>query len=229
MKIYAISDLHLSTVDNKAMDIFGDNWYLHWEKIKSSWQELVSKDDLVLLPGDLSWAMKAVDALPDINSVSEMPGKKLILRGNHDYWWQSYSKVCQMLPEHMYALQNNSFEIGGMSICGSRGWTCPSGYNYSEEDGKIYKREIARLELSLKSAKCIPEVCMMHYPPFNEKREPSGFTKLFSDYGVRLVVYGHLHGKTLDKAFCGVIDRVFYQPVSCDYLNFSLLQVHSFD
>lgn len=222
MRIFAIGDLHLSLSSDKPMDVFGSNWDNHGERIAEAWKEAVEPGDLVLIPGDISWAMQLKDAAPDIDFVGALPGRKVIMRGNHDYWWNSVSKVRSILPKDMWALQNDAVELENVVIAGSRGWMCPgsAGFDVSE-DKHIYEREVLRLELSLsKAAKDKPVIAMLHYPPFNEKRLPSGFTELFERYGVKTVVYGHLHGKSCKNAFEGERNGVEYILCSADHLDF---------
>lgn len=200
MKVFAISDLHLSTVDPKPMDIFGGDWSNYWQKIQDDWQSKVDDDDLVLISGDISWAMHINDALPDLSAISNLKGKKVLLRGNHDYWWNTIGKVRDALPRNMYAVQNDCIRFENFLICGTRGWTCPDKGELDAQDKKIYLRETERLKLSLTQMQKMrgandTVICMMHFPPFNVRREDSEFTKLFIQYGVNCVVYGHLHGK----------------------------------
>lgn len=200
MKIFAISDLHLSTVEPKPMDIFGGNWDDYWQKIECDWQQKVSDDDIVLIPGDTSWAMRMCDAMPDLEMIAKLKGKKVLLRGNHDYWWNTIGKVRGALPEGMFAIQNDCIRFDNLLICGSRGWTCPDRGTLDEQDQKIYLREAERIKLSFEQmAKMRQEgdkvVCMMHFPPFNVRREDSEYTKLIIKYDIDAVVYGHLHGK----------------------------------
>ena len=151
MQIYAIADLHLSLTSEKPMDVFGEAWRGHAEKLERNWRERVQADDLVLIPGDISWAMQLSAALPDLSFIGDLPGKKILLKGNHDYWWSAIGRVRASLPEGMRALQNDSIVENGIGICGSRGWLCPGSNNFSAEDQKIYLRELDRLSLSLSS------------------------------------------------------------------------------
>ena len=152
MKVFAISDLHLSTNCQKPMDIFGKSWVNYFELICADWKAKVSQDDVVLLPGDFSWAMRMEDALADFELVAQLPGKKVILRGNHDYWWNTLSQVRNAIPKDFFALQNDCLRFGDVLICGTRGWVCPDGDNLNAEDKKIYLREVERLKLSIKNA-----------------------------------------------------------------------------
>ncbi len=222
MRVFALADLHLSGSVDKPMDVFGPAWDNHLARICTAWLESVGEEDLVLIPGDISWAMRLQEAETDLRTIAALPGKKLILRGNHDYWWNSLSKVRAALPEGMYALQNDAFAFGDVAVVGSRGWVCPESAGFDDaEDRSIYEREVLRLGLSLSHA---PKdkflVCMMHYPPFNERRNPSGFTELFEQYGVKRVVYGHLHGKACRNAFEGERNGVEYTLCSADHLEF---------
>lgn len=221
MKVYAIGDLHLSLNSNKPMDVFGEKWKGHFERICEAWNAFVLPEDIVLLPGDLSWAMRMNEAMEDVAAVAALPGRKVLLRGNHDYWWTSITQLRARLPENMYALQNDALLLDGVAIAGTRGWLCPGGASFATDDQKIYEREAIRLELSLKNMPDAPHrIGMLHYPPCNERREPSLFTALFTRYGVQRVVYGHLHGAACRSAFEGERDGVEYALCSADYLDF---------
>ncbi len=230
MAVYAIGDLHLPGSDIKPMDVFGTHWEHHFERICDDWCARVSQSDIVLLPGDFSWAMTLNDAKGDIASVGKLPGRKIMVRGNHDFWWSSLTQVRETLPEGMYVLQNDSLKLDGTVYCGTRGWTITQDDDERhEQDRKIYRREVIRLEMALKSAKRVADgadiVVLMHYPPFDEKQRPSGFTDLLESYGVKQVVYGHLHGQSLRGAFSGLLRGVNYYQVSCDGLGFKLLKL----
>lgn len=200
MKVFAISDLHLSVNNPKPMDIFGPVWEGYLDKIFKSWKEKVGSDDLVLLAGDFSWAMKLEETKSDFDLISSLPGKKVIIRGNHDYWWKSISAVRGILPENMFAIQNDALRIGNVVIAGTRGWQVLEKENErSEEDKKIFDREVLRMEMTLSAGqKLLQEgdlfICMMHYPPTNFAKDDSEFSRLIEKYHVDKVVYGHLHG-----------------------------------
>lgn len=221
MRIYAIADLHLSHSTEKPMDVFGDAWRDHAGKIERAWRAAVSEDDLVLIPGDISWAMQLSDAMPDLAYIGRLPGRKILLRGNHDYWWSAIGRVRTALPEGVFALQNDAFLEGNVGICGSRGWLTPGSANYTAGDEKIYRREIDRLKLSLLA---LPDaetkIAMMHYPPFCERARDSAFTELFEQNGIGIVVYGHLHGEANRYAFEGERNGVVYHCVAADKLDF---------
>ncbi len=200
MRVFAIADPHLSRADPKPMTIFGDGWTGHPESFFEGWRETVSEGDLVLVPGDVSWAMTLEDALLDLHDIAALPGQKVLLRGNHDYWWSSVSKLRAALPTGMFAVQNDALRLGGVVVAGTRGWVTPGGSDFSPEDEKIYGRELGRLELSLTAAQKLRRpgdrfVVMLHYPPTNLKLEPSGFTELLAGAGADVVVFGHLHGE----------------------------------
>ena len=221
MQIYAIADLHLSLTSEKPMDVFGEAWRGHAEKLERNWRERVQADDLVLVPGDISWAMQLSAALPDLSFIGDLPGKKILLKGNHDYWWSAIGRVRASLPEGMRALQNDSIVENGIGICGSRGWLCPGSNNFNAEDQKIYLRELDRLSLSLAS---LPEVetkiAMLHFPPFTDKEKGSGFTERLEAAGVQIALYGHLHGEANRYAFEGERNGVYYHCVAADKLDF---------
>jgi Predicted phosphohydrolase len=225
MNIYGIGDLHLSRSNPKPMDIFGANWTNHWDKIRENWNTVVNDEDLVLIPGDISWALRLEEALPDIMEISEMPGKKIMIEGNHDYWWQSASKIRRVLPDGMSIIQNDYIDAGDFYICGTRGWMLPGDERFKENDMKVYNRELIRLNLSLSS---IPQnaekgiIVMLHFPPFNEKKEPSDFVDIIKKYNVKKCIYGHLHGMGTKNVFEGVYDGIEFFMVSCDYLDFKL-------
>lgn len=230
MKFYAISDLHISTNTNKPMDIFGGNWVGYLEKIKYDWKEKVSDDDVVLIGGDISWAMNIDDAVKDISTFSELKGLKVLIKGNHDYWWSGIGKVRDALPKNFYALQNDSMKIGNVVICGSRCWSVPGSPDFNEQDMKIYLRETERLKLSLKSAANLRQegdklLALVHYPPFNVKRENSEFTEIFESYKVDVVVYGHLHGKNVRADKLVEKNGVRYYLTSCDQVENKLTEI----
>ena len=230
MKVFAISDLHLSINSNKPMNIFGPVWENYLQEIENSWSSLVTENDLVLISGDISWAMKLNDAKADMNYLSKFSGKKVIIKGNHDYWWSSISGVRSLLPENLYALQNDALRFGNYVVCGSRGWTVPEITHKTEDDEKIYKRELIRMELSLKSALELKQdgdtlIVMMHYPPFNSKLEENDFTKLFEQFGVDIVVYGHLHSYDKKQRLITYINNIKYYLTSCDLVGNKLIEI----
>ena len=248
-KIFAISDLHLPGGGEKPMEVFGEHWRGHFAILSEDWRARVSEGDLVLLPGDLSWAMRLESALPDLRAIGELPGRKLILKGNHDYWWGSIARLREALPEGVFALQNDAYDDPLALIAGTRGWV-PAGladcrvFEPSsgcvakplasdgvqwQDDLKIHKRELLRLEASLSRARAISQekflIAMTHFPPRTDSCASTEYTELFERYRVGLAVYGHLHGDGLRAAFRGVFGGVRYEPVSCDGLGFRLLEL----
>lgn len=229
MKIFSISDLHLSTVVDKPMNIFGENWDNYFEKIKKSWSEKVSEDDIVLICGDISWGMHLNEAIPDLEEISKLKGTKIMIKGNHDYWWQSISAIRKILPPKMYCIQNDAIKIGDYIFCGSRGWAVPEEDFKTEQDKKIFDREMIRLELALKSAKILQKndekiVLMIHYPPFNSMCK-NGFTELFEKYGVKACIYGHIHGEKSRSIKLLEKNDIKYYLTSCDQVNNEVVEI----
>lgn len=227
MKVFAISDLHLDSTCEKPMNVFGPGWEGHWEKIRSDWKEKVADEDVVLLAGDLSWAMTLEAAAPDLADIGSLPGRKYILRGNHDYWWSAIGKVRDALPQGMYAVQNDCLRCGSLLICGSRLWSVNP---QAEEDKKIAAREYIRLEMSLKAMRAQRQdgdkvAVMTHYPPFDASFADSVFTDLIAEYAPDAVIYGHLHGK--DVRVRPVVDKkgVKYYLTSCDLVGHRLVEI----
>ncbi|UCH26128.1 MAG: metallophosphoesterase [Trueperaceae bacterium] len=223
MRVFAIADPHLSRADPKPMDIFGSGWEGHPEAFFDGWRAVVGEDDLVLIPGDLSWALRFDDALVDLTDIAALPGRKVILRGNHDYWWPSISKLRAALPEGMFALQNDAFAIGDLVIAGTRGWLCPGSPGFTDKDKKIYLRELERLKLSLRAAERLPYkrlVIMLHFPPTNFKLEPSGFTELLVKAAPVVVVFGHVHGESWER-YSQDLPGVTMHYVAADALGFA--------
>lgn len=227
MALYAISDLHLAFGVDKPMDIFGDKWVKHEEKIKENWISLIRDEDIVLIAGDISWAINEKESSGDLSWIESLPGKKIISKGNHDYWWGSITKLNTMF-ENTKFIQNNFYSYKDYAICGTRGWICPGADKFSEKDEKIYARELIRLRLSLNEAKKAGYnkfIVMIHYPPTNDKFEESGFLEIFKEFEVEKVIYGHLHGPGLSKVFKGVHDDIEYIMTSADYLDFKPIKI----
>lgn len=223
MALFAIADLHFSFSANKPMDIFGDQWKNHSEKIIANWKAVVRAEDTVLLPGDLSWGMRMEDAAADLDVIYALPGRKILLGGNHDYWWKSSSRLEARYPG-MRFLKNDFDTYEDWAVCGSRGWLCPNDMRFTEQDRKLYEREQVRLRLSLDAAMrngAEKIILMMHYPPMNDKQEDSAFTELFKEYPIRKVVYGHLHGEMSHATgFQGERYGITYELTAADYIDF---------
>ena len=228
MSIYAISDLHLSYNTDKPMDIFG--WKDYENKIKENWNSKVKESDLVILGGDFSWSMDLKDTYKDFEFIHKLPGKKILIKGNHDYWWGTLTKMKKYINEigfnDINFLYNNSYEFEGKIICGTRGWNFT---DLQEDDEKIYNREIQRLKLSLEDAvkkygtdKEI--IVCLHYPPL-KTNEISDFVRVMEEYNVTKCIYGHLHGPAHKFIVEKSIDNIQYIMTSCDYTNFDLVKL----
>lgn len=252
MTIWALADLHLSFgVKGKEMDVFGAKWKDHPEKIRTNWLKHVSPDDLVLLPGDISWAMNTDEAKPDLEWIDTLPGTKVMLRGNHDYWWTSLSKIEKIMPPSIHLVQNNAFRWKNVAIAGARLWDTPE-YSFQQfieyvdnprankltevshdqgETEKIFLRELGRLELSLKS---IPRdaavrIAMTHYPPIGANLTHSRVSALLEKYGITLCAFGHLHNVKQGLPMFGMKDGVRYTLVSCDYVDFNPIKIYPYE
>lgn len=234
MSIYVIADLHLSFLENKPMEVFGSNWENHAEKIKKNWIEKVKEEDCVILLGDFSWAMYLKDTILDFDYLNKLPGRKILLKGNHDYWWTTLKKLNEFIEENNFSniefLYNNSYLVEDKIIVGTRGWNILD----IEEDGKMLKRENARLELSIedgikKYGLEKEKIAFMHYPPINKndiiRNEKSIFVKTLEKYNIHKCYYGHLHGMSHKEAVEGNIDGIEYKLISADYTNFELIKV----
>ena len=249
MRIWAIGDLHLSFgVENKSMDVFGANWASHAEKIASHWKSLIQKEDLVLVPGDLSWALKLEEAIPDLEWVDSLPGAKVMIKGNHDYWWGSLSKVTKVLPPSIHLIQNNVFNWKDVTIGGARLWDTseysfrsfiefrenPKAKKKDREDlvqeelsQKIFDREIERLKISLDkldpNAKV--RIAMTHYPPIGANLEPSRAAQILEQHQVQICVFGHLHNLKTKEPLFGEARGVRYILASSDYIHFQPIAI----
>ncbi|MGN0804359.1 MAG: metallophosphoesterase [Candidatus Coproplasma sp.] len=227
MKIYSISDLHLSSVNPKPMDIFGSGWEGHFDKIRYDWNLKVSDEDIVLICGDISWGITLNDGLADLNCLKVLKGKKVFIRGNHDYWWNGISKLRDLAPDNtFYFLQNDCVKFGNVIICGSRGWTCPGSADYTDRDYKLYLREAERFKLCFSAVEKIREegdilIVMIHYPPMPPKLTDTLFTDLFKSNRVDKVVFGHIHGQSYFP-YRTVKDGIEYVLTSCDKVGFTL-------
>lgn len=247
MTIWAITDLHLSLgVPNKSMAVFGDQWVGCVEKMQRHWSSLISSDDLVLIAGDISWAMKLEDAVPDLQWIHNLPGTKVLIKGNHDYWWTSLNKVEKILPSSCHLIQNNAFHYGEVSIAGTRLWDSKE-YSFNTivemkdskgkskddaesdpaEDERIFVRELGRLETSLKCLRNDAKVriAMTHYPPIGVDLANSRVSQLLDKYDVDYCVFGHLHNVKPGVSLFGKKNKVTYALTACDYLNFIPLKL----
>jgi predicted phosphohydrolase len=249
MAVFALADLHLSFgVSNKNMDVFGGRWINHAEKIERHWNEVVTADDLVLLAGDISWAKETNEALPDLLWIDSLPGTKVMIRGNHDYWWSSITKVEKILPPSIHLIQNNVFLWKNIAVAGSRLWdtyefgfdgyiayqpneyakTLEESIESPEQTEKIFVRELARLENSLKKipANYYHRLAMTHYPPLGIDLTDSRASKILEKYKIEACVFGHVHNMKLDlHPFYGIKNGIHYIFAAGDYLDFYPVRV----
>lgn len=223
MALYALSDLHLPLGNYKPMDVFGDNWNNYVERIREEWTKTVKCDDVVIINGDFSWATYIDDALPDFKFLDSLPGIKLMSKGNHDYWWETTTKLNRFLETHelknIYFIHNSTYMYEGYAICASRGWITPEDKDFKKSDEKMYNRELGRLTLSIKAGldknpKGI--IVALHYPP------QEGFLEILEEYKVKCCIYGHLHGKS---ALNHVPKSENHYLVSADYLKFKPIEI----
>lgn len=232
MSIYALGDLHLSFKNPKPMDIFGSNWENHTEKIKKDWISKINDNDTVVLNGDFSWAMKLEDTLPDFKYLNELPGKKILLKGNHDYWWTTVTNMRKFLLDNKIInidfLYNNSFEIENKIICGTRGWAINT--EEAVNNVKITNRECNRLKLSIEDGiskygvnKEI--IVFLHYPPVTLGNIETSFIQILKQYNIKRCYYGHLHGKSIKDAINGYIDGIELKLISADGVDFKLQKI----
>lgn len=230
MAIYTIADLHLSFNTNKPMGIFGENWQNYEEKIKQDWQTNVKENDFVILPGDFSWAMYLEETEKDFEFINNLPGKKILLKGNHDYWWTTVTSMRKYLKEKEFKsidfLYNNSYEFENKIIVGTRGWTISE----EQEDIRLTKREVDRLELSIKDGilkygEDEEIIVFMHYPPITKNYMNTEYIQLMKKYNIKRCFYGHLHAGAIKDAVEGIVDGIEFKLVSSDGLDFKLLKI----
>ena len=225
MALYAIGDLHLSFAKNKPMDIFGDKWENHSEKLRKGFEGLTA-DDTTVICGDISWGMGLEETREDFLFIDRLPGRKLILKGNHDYWWNTSAKVTRFFSDNgistIEILNNNCFFYGDYAICGTRGWFFEEEKD-GEHDRKIMRRELIRLEASLKAAGEKKKLVFLHYPPIFQRYRCEEILELLKSYEVRLCCYGHIHGKGCAQAFNGWQDGTQFRLVSADFVDFTPL------
>jgi predicted phosphohydrolase len=235
MSLFAISDLHLAIGMEKPMDIFGRHWEDHTARLKEEWLKIVGDGDTVIIPGDISWGMTVLEARPDFEFIESLPGRKIISKGNHDYWWSSVRKLENFFEENgmktIDILKNNSFRIDETTtICGTRGWIMPCDNNYNQKQEIIYKRELGRLRASLESAAVNRNeneriIVALHYPPLLAQYTETEFTQMLEEYNVNECVFGHIHKNGSEKCFEGELRSVAYHNISADKLAFKPLQL----
>ena len=248
MSIFAIADLHLGLSVDKPMDVFGPAWNDHVERLEKNWREKITSSDTVLIPGDISWGISMEEALADLKFIDELPGTKILSKGNHDYWWGTTKKVEDFMAANglttLKILKNKGFVVENTLIAGTRGWILPENPESKKDDEKIYLREVGRLERSLidsihafeageaegeeeekPDVSSVRKIAMLHYPPIYETGRENGFTKVLEQYGFDLCLYGHLHGRAHQSAFNGEKNGVEYRLIAADYLKFDPIEV----
>lgn len=222
--IYGIGDLHFDYSKQKPMDIFGDNWLDHEDQIIQNWKDKVKEEDIVLIPGDISWALKLEEAQLDLERIDDLPGKKVFIKGNHDYWWQSLKKINDLNLESLFFIQNSSYTYNGIGIGGTRGWSSRDSDFFTGKDERIFKRELLRLRNSLLSIEkdTKTKIAMIHYPPFDMNLKPNEFAEVMKEFDVDICIYGHLHSEGHKHIVEGEIEGIEFHCVSSDYLKFQL-------
>ena len=228
MSLFAIADLHLSFGSDKPMDVL-DGWQNYTVRLEKNWRAVVGDDDTVVIAGDISWAMKIEDAVKDFTFINSLPGKKLILKGNHDYWWSTKKKIDTFLALHGFytisIIHNNAVKVGDYAVCGTRGWLYNSD---TEEDIKIVNREVGRLNASIDDAEKqgIQPIVFLHYPPVYDGTECKEILNALQKHNIKRCYFGHIHGTVAAKrAITGEYDGIKMHLISCDYLNFMPLLV----
>lgn len=226
MSVYAIADTHLSLSDDKPMDIFG-GWQDYVSRLENNWKKLITDNDTVVIAGDISWAMSLEGAKEDFRFLNSLPGKKLIIKGNHDYWWGTMKKMREFLLENSFdtieILHNNAFLIGNCAVCGSRGWF----FDDEESEDKILLREAGRIKRSIECARKMggEPLVFLHYPPLTSSAVCNEILDILKEEQVKRCYYGHLHGPSMKNAFIGEKDGIKFSLISGDYLGFCPLLI----
>lgn len=218
--IYALADLHLDYTNDKSMEVFGPSWQNYQERIFENWNDIVKPEDTVLIPGDISWAMDLDHAYIDLKKIDKLNGVKILMKGNHDYWWTSLKKNNSLDLESLKFLQNNSFQVGDYDICGTRGWIPRDNKDFTDHDEKIFTRELMRLENSLRASAEKKKIVMVHYPPINQDKSLNEFFEICKDYKVDYLIYGHLHGVGHKLIKEGNFDGIDIKCVAADFIDF---------
>jgi predicted phosphohydrolase len=236
MSIWAVADIHASRLDPetgqpaKPMDIFGPGWERHVDRLEAAWEANVQPTDIVIIAGDIDWALRLEDAAETLTRIAGWPGRKILLRGNHDYWWSSKTtnKVRRCLPDGIDLLYNNALVAEGFNICGAKGSPVPGGIDWSEQDAKLLNREVQRLDLSLQARDpALPTIVALHYPPFHVAHPASPYRVAIERAHVSGCVYGHLHGTSGGSGPRGCIGGVEYYLVAGDAVDFKPVLIAS--
>lgn len=230
-KIFAISDLHLSFCVNKPMNVFGGKWDNYEERLKQNWQTMVGQEDIVLMPGDTSWGTYLKETIEDFSFIENLNGTKVISKGNHDYWWETLSKLNAYLQDNSFStirfMHNTIEQFGPVTVCGTKGYPETEQEPENDEERKLYNRELVRLENAIEAAKKTGAekiIVMLHYPPGAN----SAFAKVMQDAKVDYCLFGHLHGNSYQNAVQGNVRGVEYRLVSSDYLKFMPIEICEF-
>lgn len=221
MSLFAIADTHLSLGTNKPMDSF-PGWNDYVQRLEKNWNNIVTVSDTVVIAGDISWAMNFDELVADFDFLNKLNGRKIIVKGNHDYWWNTATKMNKFIESNKFdsikILHNNSYTVNNISVCASRGWMFESD---EEHDEKILNREVNRLKMSLDSAECEQKLVFLHYPPVTVNSECREILNLLNEYGIKKCYYGHLHGMAVKYAVEGEIEGIDFNLISCDRLKFT--------
>lgn len=228
MSLYAIADTHLSFGTNKPMDTFS-GWQDYTSRLEKNWNALVNKNDYTVIAGDISWAMNFDELYEDFKFINSLNGKKIILKGNHDYWWNTATKMNKFIKENGFdtisILHNNSFDFGDFSVCGSRGWFFDSPEEHNE---KVLNREVMRIKASVDSAKCNEKIVFLHYPPITTTQNCEEILNILKENGIKNCYYGHLHGAAARFSVDDEIDGIKFKLISADRLSFTPYLVKKF-
>jgi len=230
MKVFAIGDMHLEGGTGKTMDRFGDHWRDHSQRIFAAWERTIGEGDLVLICGDTTWAMRLAEAAPDLNRIGQMSGRKILLKGNHDYWWETASKLRKTLHASITPLNGSSIIVERIAIAATRGWNCPGHPEFTDHDLKIYNREVGRLASALSGLEPRRRefdklIVALHYPPTGANHAETGFLELIDKHRADICVYGHLHGEDIKTALTGRRNATTFYLVSADAVNFAPLKL----
>ena len=228
MSLFAIADTHLSFASNKPMDDF-EGWFNYTDRLKENWNKIIDDKDYVVIAGDISWAMNFDELKADFDYINQLNGKKIILKGNHDYWWNTMSKMNKFIEENNFntisILHNNAFDFDDFSVCGSRGWFFDSD---EEQNEKVLNREVMRIKASIESALNCKKIFFLHSPPVYENQCCEEIVSLLKEKGIKKCYYGHIHGVAAKYAFDDNYDGIDFKLISADRLNFMPLLIKKF-
>lgn len=231
MKVWALSDPHLSFTSGKPMHIFGEHWRDHWKKIEAGWKSRVNPQDVVLVTGDISWARHMREAAQDLEWLHNLPGRaKFIVRGNHDVWWPNTGPEAAKLPSSLHLLDGDAVQVEGEVFCGAGGWLAPEDPYFEPLDRPSYQRELGRLEMALEGAAALEPRdginVLIHFPPYTSHGSPTAFDKLIRAYPVKTVTFGHFHlPEEWEVTPQGMVGGIHYTLASADFIDFIPVQL----